>query len=91
MLNDIANVEHVMLPNKKLFVLKDVPGDGNCFFHAVVLSDNINMSRHDDLRRFLVNSIKTSMGHQETKLFVEKLYNATAPLMPSTQWLDSIA
>jgi hypothetical protein len=40
-----------------LFRLKDVVGDGNCFFNALVLSQDINIDCPIELMEFLVKSL----------------------------------
>ena len=84
-------MRYIKLPSGAIFDIVDVPGDGNCFFHAVVLSDEINLSSHDDLRGDLVKRLRTAMVNPEEKSFIEKLYIASDPLISLNQWLDSIA
>jgi hypothetical protein len=68
-----------MSPSQGLFTygeVVDVLGDVNCFFHALYLSNIINISTHTDLRRHLVERVHDILlkpdGHTDVISFVEK-------------------
>ena len=72
-----------------VFEVVDVLGDGNCFFHALCLSNIINILTHTDLRRHLVERVHDILlkpdGHTDVISFVEKKMHCK--ILP---WLDRI-
>ena len=72
----------------KVFCLKDVIGDGNCFFHALVPSLSMNVDCDAELHRLLVNYIETSLPIPDKKIL--EIYKANAGDDNFTSWLQNL-
>ena len=68
------------------FILHDVPGDGNCFFHALCKHPYFSSMKHDDLRKELVQRANVALAENGIKRkIMENLYSLTLALDQSFQ------
>ena len=73
-----------------VFRLIDVPGDGNCFFHAVSLSPLLNLLDHCALRTYLVERIENILLNQEEHQDVLSFFHFISPTKRINTWLENI-
>ena len=73
-----------------LFKVEDVPGDGNCFFHAVSLSPLLNVSDHGILRNILVERVEDILSNREQHQDVLSLFHKISPHKKIFTWLENI-
>ena len=76
--------------NDNIFKLNDVPGDGNCFFHSVALSDLVNISNHSDLREHLAETISHVASNKNEHKEVIELFELTGGNVKLQSWIDKI-
>jgi OTU-like cysteine protease/DDE superfamily endonuclease len=76
--------------DRSLLELVDVPGDGNCFFHAVALSEFINMSNHEELRSFLAERVSAVLSNPSEHKDVLSLFTHASGKTKLTVWLDCV-
>jgi hypothetical protein len=85
-------MEKLYIPSKDgcLLELANVPGDGNCFFHEVVLSDLVNISDHQVLRSFLVDRVYAILSDPTDHDEVLSLFQHVSVRTKPTTWLDKM-
>jgi hypothetical protein len=71
-----------------LLELVQVPGDGNCFFHAVALSESVNISEHQELRNFLVGRVSSILTNPSDHGDVIMLFQHASGSTKLIKWLD---
>ena len=67
-----------------LFRFKNVLGDGNCLFNALVISKDINMECPIELREFMVDQL---LGNIKAK----RLYDSIVNDMEFESWLKDLS